>query len=157
MLKKIGVVFFLVITLFAMYALFRLEFSQPTGEISTAAVGGGELTCSAATFREYQSNMIKIGDMTIASQPYDGSGAKQKEALANYLAKRPDGLKTVIASVHVPSGEIFTTTCKEETCTMKEMSQADYDCMYAHMGNCSYIAARFRGQDMCLLEPTREQ
>ncbi|AFK63988.1 hypothetical protein TKWG_21495 [Advenella kashmirensis WT001] len=59
--------------------------------------------------------------MTIASQSYDGSVAKQKEALANYLAKRSDGLKTVIASVHVSSAEIFTTTCKEETCTMKEM------------------------------------
>lgn len=95
--------------------------------------------------------------MTIASQPYDGSVAKQKEALANYLAKRPDGLKTAIASVHVPSAEIFTTTCKEETCTMKEMGQADYDCMYAHMGNFSYIAVRLRAQDMCLLEPASEQ
>ena len=157
MLKKIGFVFFLVITLFAMYALFRLEFSQPGGEVSTAEVGGGELTCSATAFREYQSKMVEIGDMTIASQPYDNSVAKQKEALANYLAKRPDGLNTVIASVHVPSGEIFTTTCKEEKCTMKEIGQADYDCMYTHMGNCSYIAVRFRGQDMCLLDPAQEQ
>lgn len=157
MLKKIGVVFFLVITLFAMYALFRLEFSQPTGEISTAEVGGGELTCSAATFREYQSKMTEIGKMTVSAQSYEGSVSQQKKAISNYLLKRPDGSKTIIASVHVPSSEIFTTTCEEDTCTIDEMTKSKQDCLYAHMSQCTLMAVRFRGQDMCLLEPAREQ
>lgn len=157
MLKKIGFVFFLVITLFAMYALFRLAFSQPSGEVLVNTVGGSELTCSTASFREYQSKMTEIGKMTISTQPYEGNVGQQKKAISNYLLKRPDGQETIIASVHVPSSEIFTTICKEDTCTIDEMTKSKQDCLYAHMSQCTLMAVRFRGRDMCLLDPAHEK
>ncbi len=157
MLKKIAFIFFLVITLFAMYALFRLEFSRPGGEASVNAAEGSELACSAASFGQYQSNMTEIGQMTVSAQPYEGSVSQQNTAISNYLLKRPDGQKTIIASVHMPSSEIFTTTCKEETCTIDEMTKSKQDCLYAHLSQCTLMAVRFRGQDMCLLEPATKQ
>ncbi len=157
MFKKIVILLLAIILLPALYALIRLRFTLPMGEVSFDVTGGRELTCSTSAFGKYQSKMIEIGDMTIASQPYDGSVSQQKQALSNYLSMRPNGLKTVIASVHVPSGEVFTHTCKEERCTIEEMFESDKICLLKHMGNCSFIAVRFRGQDTCLLDPAQER
>lgn len=157
MLKRIGFIFFLIITLLALYALYRLELSQPSGDVSVNSAGGNSLTCSTIAFRdEYQSNMLDISDMTIASQPYKGTSNQQKKAISNYLSTRPNNSKTTIASVHVPTGEIYTHTCKNQKCTIREVFESDRACLLAHMGNCSFIAVRFREQDMCLLQPAQE-
>lgn len=126
-----------------------------TGQTSAAALisANGQLSCSEAQFDDYTRNMLLAGEMTL-SRPLDsGTLAQQQKLIDAFAALSLPKDKTVIAAGHTESGQVYTTTCENEKCTLSEMAQPEQACLKAHWNDCPYLAMQFREKKYCFLVP----
>lgn len=130
-----------------------------TGQRSEAAAlvsGNGQLSCSQEQFDDYTRNMLLAGEMTLSRQPDSGTLAQQQKMIDAFAALSLPKDKTVIAAGHTDSGEIYTTTCEHEKCTLNEMVQPEHACLKAHWNDCPYVAMQFKEKKYCFLAPASQ-
>lgn len=142
-----GIVFLLLVILLGVALL--------AGQKSEAALvsENGQLSCSKAQFDDYIKIMLLTGEMTLSQQPDSGTLAQQQKMIDAFAALSLPKDKTVVAAGHTESGKVYTTTCKNEKCTMYEMAQPEQACLREYWNDCPYIAMQFREKNYCFLAP----
>lgn len=111
----------------------------------------GRLVCSETAYLRYMAVVGEVGEMGIGLVPSVQNRDSFERLMTAYEALDISGPQTSIFVAHVPTGQIYSQSCRDERCTMEEMAAPDQACLTEHMNQCSYIAIRFKGEEFCLL------
>lgn len=146
-LISIGIPFFLIVALLGTALLI--------GQKSEAALvsENGQFSCSQEQFDDYTKYMLLAGEMTISRQPDAGTKPQQQKMIDAFAALSLPKNKTVIVAGHTETGKVYTTTCKNEKCTLDEMAQPEQACLKAHWNDCPYLGMQFKEKKYCFLAP----
>ncbi|SAI37252.1 Uncharacterised protein [Bordetella ansorpii] len=113
----------------------------------------GELSCGSDQYSEYTKNMVLAGELTIGRQPPFGTRQQQQALVNAFEALDPQKDKTIISAGHLETGKFYTTVCKNEKCTMKEMADPEQVCLSENWSGCRYVAMQFREKKYCFMTP----